>query len=277
MEVTDELISEACEALTVTLTGPLRDGGQKAVRRVRRGGEELVLKVITLSDSSPGSLRRAEREVQLLSKLDSPHVVKVRSDLLQLGDPVVGACWLEEYIEGQDLTELLGPPWSWAETAALIREVALGLGVAHQLKVVHRDLSSNNVRRRSDGNWVVLDFGFARHTLRSGLTVAGHPGTLGFLTPEHLNGYSGGPTAASDVFGVGLLAFFALTGTLPITADDDEDYLTRLLRCRIPDIAGRRPDLEPEQAKIVMRCLHPQSARRYLNGRRLAAAIEALS
>lgn len=272
-----DLIADACDALHVIDEGVIgAPGGQKAVRRVRRGGDNLILKVIALTSSSPTTLTRAEREVELLKSLDSPHVVKVESDLVPLGNPIRGAAWLEEFLDGDDLTAYLGPRWSWDDVARLGFEVADGLAAGHAAGVIHRDLSPNNVRRLSSGRYKVMDFGFARHTLRTGVTVAGQPGTLGFLSPEHLNAYSGVPMPASDVFGVGILMYLALTGELPIPyIDDDADYFRRLGKVELAgDIASKRPDLTPSQQALIRRMLHPQPARRFTNGRKLAQALE---
>lgn len=275
--VTDEMIALALTDLAVTDEGPVgATGGQKAVRKVTKGSRDLILKVIPLSPSTPDALRRAEREVELLSRLDSPHVVKVESNLEELGEPAIAAAWLEEYLDGQDLTLTLGTPWTWDDTARMAWEVADGLASGHDAGVIHRDLSSNNVRRLSSGSYKVLDFGFARHTLLSGLTVAGQPGTRGFLSPEHLNSYSGGPMPASDVFCVGILMFTALTGQSPIPwIGDDDDYLRRLASVKLSaDLSTTRVDLTIEQTGLVSRCLHPQPARRFLNGARLRDAVK---
>ncbi len=198
-DVDDQLLQHAREALGVDFVQQLCGGFQKEVQLVRRGGEDLVLKVVSLDGSSPDALRRAEREVELLGSLDSPYVVRVASELVELEEPVRGAAWLEEYLDGTDLGALLfNRQWSWEETATMGLHVAHGLGAAHAAKVVHRDLSANNVRRLSSGDFKVMDFGFARHTLRSGLTVAGQPGTPGYASPEHLHSYSGTPTPASS-------------------------------------------------------------------------------
>lgn len=276
--VDDNLISLARTALGVIPVQRLQGGAQKAVEVVTRRSDTLVLKVIAFGSSSPDALRRAEREVELLAALDSPHVVRVASALVELGDPAVGAAWLEEHLDGSDLTPLLFQhEWSWDDTRRLGLHVAHGLGAAHAKRVVHRDLSSNNVRCTSDGTYKVMDFGFARHTLRSGLTVAGQPGTPGFASPEHLHSYSGAPTAASDVFAAGILMFAALTAQLPIAhTGDDADYVRRLLAVQVPDLTVLRPDLARPQVDLVNRCLHRQPARRYLNGTRLADALEAL-
>ncbi|MBT2208691.1 serine/threonine-protein kinase [Actinomadura sp. NEAU-AAG7] len=277
--VSKELIKSALSALGVEDEGEIARGGQKVVHRVRTNHLPLVLKVIMVTSTGAAELRRAEREVELLASLDSPHVVRVASGLVELGDPISGAAWLEEFLDGEDLTGLLyRRQWTWEETARLGLEIAKGLGVGHAKGVVHRDLSSNNIRRVSDGTYKVMDFGFARHTLRSGLTVAGQPGTAGFLSPEHLQSYSGSPTAASDVFCVGILMYAALTKRLPIPySGDDTDYLHRLSAIDIIDIGKLRPDLKPQHQALIKRCLHHQPARRYLNGVRLAAALEEVS
>jgi serine/threonine protein kinase len=247
------------------------------VRHVVRGGSDLVMKVIAIKSSSPTTLTRAEREVELLKSLRSSHVVRVESDLITIGAPVHGAAWLEEFLDGDDLAAHIGPHWAWADVAEMGFEIADGLAAAHEAGVIHRDLSFNNVRCLSTGTYKVMDFGFARYTLRTGVTVAGQPGTAGFLSPEHLNAYSGVPMPASDVFGVGILMYAALTGELPIPhTGDDADYVNRLSKTQIVDIGVKRPDLNNDQQAAVRRMLHPQPARRYINGRRLADALEPL-
>jgi serine/threonine protein kinase len=278
MPVDDGLIEQAMEALEVEAVRDLRSGGQKTVRLVRRGEQELVLKVISLGSSAPDALRRAQREVELLASLDDTHLVQAASELVELGDPVRGAAWLETYLEGDDLGDLLGSAWDWDATAAMASDVGAGLAALHAAKVVHRDLSANNIRRLSSGGYVVMDPGFARHTLRSDLTIGGQPGTPGFLSPEHLQVYSGAPTAASDIFCLGNLMFYALTGHLAIEVGSDvADYLARLTRVETGDLAALRPDLAPEQVALVRRCLHPQSARRPRNGDRFLQELEALA
>jgi eukaryotic-like serine/threonine-protein kinase len=278
MPVDDALVEQAMEALGVEPVRDLRSGGQKTVRLVRQGERELVLKVISLGSSSPDALRRAQREVELLANVDNEHVVKAASELVELGNPVTGAAWLENYLVGEDLGDLLGSPWEWDAVAAMARDVGTGLAALHAAKVVHRDLSANNVRRLASGQFVVMDPGYARHTLRSDITVGGQPGTAGFFSPEHLQAYSGAPMPASDIFCLGNLMFYALTGQLAIeVGTDPSDYLGRLSRAQIGDLAALRPDLTPDQVAFVERCLHPQPARRPRNGTRFLEALEALS
>ncbi len=278
MPVDQALLDEAFAALGVTDVRELKTGGQKTVRLVDQGGAGLVMKVIALESGAPDALKRAQREVELLQQINHDHVVKVASGLVEIGTPVHGVTWLEEYLDGDDLADHLGSAWAWDATREMALQVGDGLGALHAVKVVHRDLSASNVRRTTGGTYVVMDPGFARHTLRSGLTVGGQPGTPGFLSPEHLGWYSGIPTPASDVFCVGILAFAALTGQLPIPYTGDiSDYINRLARVEVTDIETLRGDLSQDQIGILRRMLHPQSARRPRNGSRLKDALEAIA
>ncbi|MGZ0712577.1 protein kinase domain-containing protein (plasmid) [Coraliomargarita sp. W4R53] len=151
----DNLVGEAATALGLTDEGPIGAlGGQKAVRRVSRGGQTFVLKVVALEFTTDETLKRAEREVQLLASIDNPNVVKVESELTELGSPVHAAAWMEEFLDGDDLGNLIGgPQWSWTDANSMGVQVANGLAAGHERSVIHRDLSANNVRRLSNGTY----------------------------------------------------------------------------------------------------------------------------
>lgn len=257
----------------------MKDGGQKTVRLVARGAEQLVLKVIQVGSTTPQSLLRAAREVNLLQSLNSDHVVKVASDLLELGGPPpVGAAWLEEYLDGADLADCVATPWSWAEARELGVQVGRGLGAMHSVRVVHRDLSPNNVRRTAAGVFKVMDPGFARHELLAPMTIGGHPGTPGFLSPEHFNVPPAGPTPFSDVFCIGGLMWLGLLGAPPVPyLGDMSDYATRLRAGGLQDDGKMQALLNAEQFAFLKRCLHRQPARRFRNGDEMADALEALT
>jgi serine/threonine protein kinase len=274
MTVDQGLIDTASQSLGVTVVKPLKQGGQKTVLEVDEGGTPRVMKVISIGSSAPDALKRAQREVELLKSVSHPNVVKVASDLVELGEPVEGVAWLEELLDGADLSDILTAAWDWPDVKGMATDIAEGLGALHAVKVVHRDLSANNVRRRSAGVFVVMDPGFARHTQASDLTVGGQPGTPGFLSPEHLQAFSGSPTPASDVFCVGILMQLALTGEAPIPYTGDlSDYLNRLRNVETIDIQAARPDLDQTVVDLIRRCLHPQPARRFRNGTDLAKAL----
>lgn len=124
MAVDQALLEEAYGGFGVVEVGALKDGGQKTVRLVERDGDRFVLKVIQAGSSNPLAMLRASREVELLKNLDHVNVVRVSSDLLELGDPPVGAAWLEEFLDGEDLSDRLSEPWEWAEAAEMGRQTS---------------------------------------------------------------------------------------------------------------------------------------------------------
>jgi serine/threonine protein kinase len=276
--VDQALIVEACEALGVVEMGALKDGAQKTVRLVDRDSERLVLKVMQVGTTTPQALLRAAREVDLLGKLDNDNVVRVASDLVELGSAPEGAAWLEEYLDGEDLADCATPAWSWQDAREMGCQLGRGLGAMHDIRVVHRDLSPNNIRRTSTGVFKVMDPGYARHELLAPLTVGGHPGTPGYMSPEHLNVPPAGPTAFSDVFCLGGLMWLVLSGSSAVPyLGDMSDYAARLQTASLHDQAGMRSMLSAEQFAFLQRCLHRQPARRFKNGAELAQALEGIA
>lgn len=272
------MLDLACRSFDVSVCQPLVEGGQKQVYVVQNSsGIKKVLKLIDFEGNpDPAAFERARREVELLQTIRHPNVVSVDSDMQLLGSPPAAAYWLEEFLDGVDL-RFTGVISQTEELITLGRDVAAGLGAMHNANVVHRDLSPANVQRLSSGKYVVLDPGFAKHTLRSGLTVGGQPGTRGFMTPEHLQTYSGVPTAASDVFGCCALVYYAATGQSPIPYNGDEsDYLRRLRSADHIPLEEQRPDLPARLISVVEQGLHQQPARRFRNGQTLAKVLETM-
>lgn len=269
------LIDEAAAAHSSTVIRQLAHGGQKLVVLVDKSGEA-VLKIVRVDAAATAeALKRAQRESELLERTSNPHLVKGLTAAIQLGSPVYAICWLEQYLDGSDLKDVVRSPWSSRDTFTMGRDVADALACLHTQHVVHRDLSAGNVRRLSKGRFVLMDPGFARYISLSGVTGIGQPGTPGFLTPEHVQ-QGVVPTCASDVFALGILLWLTLTAGLPIPCCDPVQYADRLATGQVPSIATLRHDLSTAQVRIVDRCLQRQLSRRYFNGSEVLAAIEAL-
>ena len=218
-------------------------------------------------------LERARREVLLLASLNDRRVVGVRSGLAALGDVRTphGVAWLEERLDGADLSDLLGQPWTPRSAVEMISGLAGALALLHNQEVVHRDLSPGNVRLRADGTWTLMDPGLAKHLRDLSITGLYQPGTPGFRSPEHVPG--GVPGTYSDVFCVGILAYAALTARLPVDPSGEEaGYFARLRELQAPSVASHRPDIPAEVSELLDTCLDRQPARRYLDAQELETA-----
>jgi serine/threonine protein kinase len=272
-----ELIAEVSAALGFEDAQPLTQGGQKLVLKGTLSGAPAVAKIVLLSPGPNGdiTLQRAHREVELLSAVDSGRVVKVLTDAVEIGEPPTAVCWAEEYLDGDDLSMSLNRKWDESEVWPLLHDMAEALAACHELEVVHRDLSPRNVRRTSDGHFVLMDPGLARHLAKTALTGAFQPGTPGWRSPEHVPG--GDPTPASDIFALGILAFVALTGAFPVDPNGDPaEYDRRLVEQQAASIATQVPSISTELCKVIDTCLSRQPARRYLDGAELKSALDSL-
>lgn len=255
----------------------LAQGGQKIVLKGTLSGAPAVAKVVLLSPGPNGdiTLRRAHREVELLSAVDSERVVKVLTDAVEIEDPPIAVCWAEYYLEGHDLGASLDRAWGESEVWPLLHDMAEALAACHDLEVVHRDLSPANVRCMPDGHFVLIDPGLAKHLEKSALTGGFQPGTPGFRSPEHVPG--GEPVPASDIFALGILAYYALSGEFPIDPNVGQtDYDHALVAQQAPGIATLVSGISADLEEVVDRCLSRQPARRYLDGAELMSALDRL-
>ena len=180
------------------------------------GGEQVALKIVNLAGTKdPRALRRFEREVESGTRIKSPYIART----LDSGG-AGGLAWVSmEYADGQSLSELvdergaLGP----ALALSLFEQLFSALSEAHAAGIVHRDLKPENIRVAVQGERLrlkLLDFGIAKDfgidTL-SGTTPG--LGTPLWTAPEQgRDGYR--PVPNADVWALGLLCFYALTGVL---------------------------------------------------------------
>ena len=270
-----KLINDVCAALGFEDASEFASGGQKIVLKGRIGGTTAVAKIVCLEEGPHGriSLERAHREVGLLSTVESDRVVKVLSDAVEIGNPVMAVCWTEEYLDGKDLKDSFSSTWKESDTWVLLLDMAEALAACHKLEVVHRDLSPGNVRRTSNGRFVLMDPGLARHLEKTALTGTYQPGTLGWRSPEHVPG--GNPIPASDVFSLGILSFFALSGQYPIMPSFiPQEYDRALVEQQAPKIQTILPHISRDLGAVIDQCLNRQPARRFLDGAEMMEELE---
>jgi serine/threonine-protein kinase len=270
------LIDEAYQTFELGDPELIVQGGQKLVAKGTTPRGLVVMKLVAIEGAhAHTALERARREVALLGRVHHERVVKLASELAELGEPVAALAWLEDFIEGDDIRVLMGLPWVETDVLHLALDTSEALSAIHAEQCVHRDLSASNVRKGVDGRYTVLDPGLARHLAEMPLTGSFQPGTPGYLSPEHVTTVRvAKPVPASDVFCLGILLYQAATGDLPIPVSADVDgYHERLRNSQAPSVLLARPDLPSGLAAVVDRCLSRHAARRYLNGARLHAAL----
>ncbi len=140
--------------------------------------------------------------------------------------------------------------------------------------MLHRDIKAQNVMLADDGRAVLMDFGTGRELADNfSSDVAGTPL---YLAPEILAG--GDATVQSDIYSLGVLLYYLVTGSYPVRANTVSDLrLAHQSHERIGIRTARGgSDLSPKLARIIERATDPQAAARYANADALAADLVAL-
>ncbi|MFM7068546.1 MAG: serine/threonine-protein kinase, partial [Actinomycetes bacterium] len=179
-------------------------------------GRDVVVKVLYGAPITDGVFEAESRALGRLAGV--PGVVAIEA----VGRTRTGVAWLvEDRLIGGTLAEALrDAPWSPSDVLALARDLGGVVARVHAAGVIHGDLSPRNVLLDANGTVVVCDFGVAQlyasggPTARSGESDRSARGfTPSFAAPERRQG--GPPTAASDVYSLAALVFYAATGSVP--------------------------------------------------------------
>src|SRR5437870_11228383 len=180
------------------------------------------------------------------------------------------------YVEGQTLGQRVrgDGPLSYTAVARMLEEVARALDYAHGRGVVHRDVKPDNILiELKSGRALVSDFGIARVNGGGSTDPRRVVGTAEFMSPEQA---VGGPVdARSDLYALGVVGFFALSGRLPFDGPDDLTVLGRHVTDPPPPLGSVAPGVPPRLAATIDRCLAKDPAARFPNGEALGDAIAA--
>jgi serine/threonine-protein kinase len=181
------------------------------------------------------------------------------------------------FVDGESLGQRIRSrgPMPPSELARILREVAWGLAYAHAQGVVHRDVKADNILlERGSGRALVADFGIARVAQATGMTGVGEiVGTAEYMSPEQA---SGEPVdGRSDLYSLGVVAYYALAGTLPFAGPTVAAVLSKLLTQAAVPVSDVCEGVPSRLAQAVDRCLAKDPADRFPKGEDLADAVAA--
>jgi tRNA A-37 threonylcarbamoyl transferase component Bud32 len=251
-------------------------GGMATIYRAEdtRLGREVAIKLLRPEIVADRDLSdRFRREALAATVLRHRNIV----GCLDTGTDPSGPFMVMELIDGEDLAARLrrAAPMFPGDVAKVGLDVARGLGAAHLRGIVHRDVKPGNILLARDGRAMITDFGIARLAADAEATLPGTTlGSVQYFSPEQALGAA--TTPASDVYGLGLVLYEALTGQRPWHGDSSAELALARVGAVAPSPRDVRPEVPRALDSIVTTALAPDPADRYPSGNAMAAALEPL-
>ncbi len=266
----------------LTLKGPLGAGGMGEVHRAWDAALERPVAVKFVKGGDPKEAERLLLEARLQARVEHPHVVRVHDTGTLEGRP----CIVLQLVEGRTFAELGGES-DWRAKVALAAQAARGLGAAHRMGLVHRDVKPANIlieATEAGPQASLSDFGLARDEegglTRSGLLV----GTVDFMAPEQVTGETPVDFRA-DIYGLGASLYAVLAGRPPHRASQNltmdapstrnleaptpegeihpGEFLRRILEEEPRPLTAEVPGLPKDLSVVVGKAMEKNPARRY--------------
>lgn len=180
-----------------------------------------------------------------------------------------------QYINGDSLSELIeNGPISDERAAKIVMQVAMGIQHAHQNGILHRDIKPGNVMIDTEHKSYIMDFGVAKELKKTTQTEAGELfGTISYMSPEQAQN-STRLDERSDIYSLGAILYFALSGKPPLVASNELQTLAYLATLEPVELKKINSSVRNDLNSICMKCLEKNPTARYQSAENLAEDLD---
>lgn len=247
-------------------------GGMGVIYKARQAGLDRVvaLKLLLAGEFADTKARqRFVREARIAAHLAHPGIVTIH----EVGEHQGRPYFAMEYVPGPNLAQLCRNGLLPMNTAArYVEQLARAVHYAHQHGVIHRDLKPANILVTPDNEPKLTDFGLTKSLVDPTRTLES-AGSPNFMAPEQADSTLGPTGTATDVFGLGAVLYFLLTGRPPALGESLSETLRAVVACEPVAPRQLRPALPHDLETIAMRCLEREPTRRYASAREVAEEL----
>ena len=258
-------------------------GDYELIEEIARGGMGIVFKarqrkldrIVAVKMILAGQFASREQalrfrvEAEAAARLQHPNIVRIHETGEQDGQPYFSM----DYVEGGNLASLVREkPLPAKRAAGYVKTIAEAIHYAHEQGILHRDLKPSNVLIDHADQPHVTDFGLAkRMTKESFLTVTGDVmGSPNFMPPEQAGAKGGKAGRYSDVYSLGGILFYLVTGRPPFVAGTAAETMHHVLNTEPVSPRLLNPSVPQDIATICLKCLEKEPAKRYQTAQQMA-------
>ena len=205
-------------------------------------------------------IKRFKRESAQVINLDHPNIVHVYT----VGDYKQQPFIVMEYVKGKTLKDYLRNRYTYSPQIAMhiMTQLAEGVLYAHQNKIIHRDLKTQNIMITDEQVVKITDFGIALSSNEADVTQTNTiMGSVHYLAPELARGNLA--TERSDIYALGIILYELLTGDVPFKGEGAVNIALQHLEAEMPSIKLVNEDLPNSLDNIIKRCTCKVPADRY--------------
>jgi serine/threonine protein kinase/TPR repeat protein len=258
-------------------------GGQGVVLKARHASRGTVVALKLQLNADPQHHARFQREAETLARLSHPNLLAVDGfGQLPNGTPFLAM----EFVRGRDLSDMVRTHGRLGveDLAEVLLPLADVLHYCHEQGVVHRDVKPQNVMLEAEtGRVLLVDFGLIKRDRlraawstqdRQSLTQEGTTlGTPSFMPPEQVSEEYGRVDARSDVYALGALLYFLLTGRKPFDGESTVNVLMKVMSSPAPDPRAAVPSVPAPLAELCLRCMAKDMSERPASAAEFADAL----
>jgi len=253
----------------------LGKGGMGRVYRVldTKINEEVALKLIRPEIADSKTIERFGNELKMARKISHKNVCRMYHLSEESGTHYITM----EYVPGETLKGMIRmtKQLSVGTAVSIAKQVCEGLGEAHRLGVVHRDLKPQNIMIDKQGNARIMDFGIARSLESKGTTRPGVMiGTPEYMSPEQTEFSE--VDQRSDIYSLGIILFEMLTGRTPFEGETPISVAMKHKSEKPPDPVKFNPQIPEGLSQVILTCLEKDREKRFQSVAKLLADLNAL-